>query len=96
MRFLKAGLASKTQVPQLSCYQVPYPIQQQAHIFPCLPFAAGILVDVLVAVHNSLPRSAPDGFCLFQPCPCVLGQHLYIPGSSPVLASTSFTLPFCV
>lgn len=69
------------------CHHGPCPIQQSAHIFPSLPFAADTSVEALLVVLH-IPHQIQMGFSLptlAYPC---------IPSEWSVLASTSCMPPF--
>lgn len=51
------------------CHQIPHPIQQQAHIFPSLPFSPDLLAKALAAFH----------------APCQVQFHMGFGYSNPLL-----------
>lgn len=70
-----------------TCYEVPCLIQQQAHIFPSLPFPADKPVeDFLVALRILLQIQLQQGFG-FPNSVAAHSESLYSPGS-PDPAST--------
>lgn len=84
------------------CHQGPYPIQQQAHVFPSPSFAADVQVEAFLVPHQIQPQV---GFGFPEPIPAYL-DSVYIPppSASCVLpfyigiysgASHSSTKPFC-